>query len=257
MRKLIVVIGLLSVLFTTAFSSPRDSFKWQVGEKLIYKVSWGFIRLGTLRVSVIDTVQIDGQNSYHVRLRIDSNPRLFFIDMHSQFDSYLLDNAYPLLLICQETIDGVDYSSRYEFDYTTNTLGVHYEGVDNPGVQIERLIPFTEQLQDGMSMIFYARLNCHQQKKEQLTVFYEAREGKLDISFNGLSDSITISKAIDPNPTYYLDGKAHFKAIAGFRDDFEGWFSSDARRIPLAARMKVFIGSVYLELEECENCDGL
>lgn len=32
--------------------------------------------------------------------------------------------------------------------------------------------------------------------------------------------------------------------------DFEGWFSTDNRRVPLAARMKVFVGSVYIELEK-------
>ena len=228
-------------------------FKWQIGEELTYKVSWGFIRLGTVRLSILDTVQIDGVKTYQARLDIDSNPWLVFVNMHSTFESYLMDSTFPRLLICDERIENKEYHSRYEFDYKNEEIIIHHEGIENPDKIIDKRLPLNKELQDGMSIIFYARANCHLEKSEQLTVFYAAQEGTLDINFTGQSDSIEVSFADEKMSAYYIKGEANFKAIAGFGGKYEGWFSTDKRHVPLAARMEVFIGSVYLELEDYKN----
>ena len=66
-------------------------------------------------------------------------------------------------------------------------------------------------------------------------------------------DDIEVDFSDEKVPVLHLDGEAHFKAIAGFSGEYEGWFSTDEQHVPLAARMEVFIGSVYIELEEWEN----
>lgn len=249
-----ICLGLLFYLYSSATALQIDSvYQWQIGEDLTYGVSWGFIRLGTIQLSVVDTVQMMGQTTYHTKLIIDSNPWLFFINMHSQYDSYLLENTFPLLLICKEEIDDVEYNSRYEFDYQKQEIKVHYEGVEEPYEKIDKVIPLNNQIQDGMSIIFYARTHSNQKEHKQLSVFYEAREGILDINFTGNRDSIEAAFSDDPIPALYLNGSAHFTAIAGFNGNYEGWFSLDPQHIPLMARMEVFVGSVYIELEECKT----
>lgn len=250
-KKIIKVLLIIFIVFSTLFSQENQQlFKWQTGEELTYKVSWGFIRLGTLHLSIIDTTNIDGVKTYHTQFKIDSNPWLFFINMHSVFDSYLMGDTFPLLFICKEEIDGEEYNSEYRFDYKNKEIVVHYEGAENPDLKIDKRLPMEKQLQDGMSIIFYARANCYKNKKEQLHVIYEAQEGILNINFTGSKDSVSVLFSDDKIPAYYLNGEAHFKAIAGFSGEFEGWFSIDNRRVPLAARMKVFVGSVYIELEK-------
>jgi len=248
-----------TVFFVIFFASTvigqdnKEIFKWQIGEELTYKVSWGFIRLGTLQLSILDTVQIDGMKAYHTRLSIDSNPWLFFVNMHSTFNSYLLENSYPLLLICEEEIDNEEYHSRYEFDYENSEIIVHHEGIENPDKTIDKSLPLNKKLQDGMSIIYYARANCYREKSEHLVVFYAAQEGTLEIKFSSQTESIEVSFTDGNMSAYYINGEAHFKAIAGFGGNYEGWFSLDEQRVPLAARMEVFVGSVYLELEEYRN----
>ena len=194
---------------------------------MTYKVSWGFIQLGTIRLSVLDTVQIDGETTYHTQLKIDSSPWLFFVNMHSVFENYLLSDTFPRLSVFQEEIDDEEYNSRYAFDYDNNEINVHHEGVENPGVKLDKKIPLTNQLQDGMSLVFYARANCNQVKREQLSVFYAAQEGVLDINFTGSIDTIEVSFSDEEVPVLYLNGEAHFKAIAGFGGEYEGWFILD------------------------------
>lgn len=252
-KYLIIGIVLLFSQYSNVYSFQAASFKWQIGEELTYKVSWEFIRIGTVSLSVVDTVTIHGAKTYHLKMKIDSSPWLFFVNMHSEFDSYLTEDTYPRLLICKEEIDGDDYDSRYQFDYENKEIVIHHEGVENPDKKIDKRMPLEKQIQDGISIIFYARKNCTTSKKEKLFVIAEAKEGVLDINFTGKTKDIEISIAQNKAPAYYINGEAHFKSIAGFSGGYKGWFSLDERRVPLAAEMKVFIGSVYLELEDWKN----
>ena len=104
-----------------------------------------------------------------------------------------------------------------------------------------------------MSIIFYARANCEKKSKENLNVFHELQEGLLEINFSGKTDTIDVLCLKKEVPALYLNGNANFSAIAGFGGEYEGWFSTDEQHIPLAARMKIFVGSVYIELEKYKN----
>ena len=124
---------------------------------------------------------------------------------------------------------------------------------ENKNQVIDKKFPLEKKLQDEMSIIFYARANCYKQKKELLNVFFAAKEESLDINFTGKIDTIGLAEFDNDIYAYYLNGNANFKAIAGFGGEYEGWFSTDEQHVPLAARMEVFVGSVYLELEEYKN----
>ena len=50
-----------------------------------------------------------------------------------------------------------------------------------------------------------------------------------------------------------LNGSTTIKGIAGFSGAYQGWFSTDGRAVPLQAKLKVFIGSVTVELENWKN----
>jgi hypothetical protein len=52
-----------------------------------------------------------------------------------------------------------------------------------------------------------------------------------------------------PIMTTHFDGTANWTGVYGLTGSFEGWFSDDAARVPIKAKMKVYIGSVTLELQ--------
>jgi hypothetical protein len=49
--------------------------------------------------------------------------------------------------------------------------------------------------------------------------------------------------------TYYLSGSADWKALYGLGGKFEGWFSADEARVPIFAKMNVYIGNIEIELK--------
>ncbi|MCD4676180.1 MAG: DUF3108 domain-containing protein [Desulfobacula sp.] len=251
--KIIIIFICILLHFPIALLSVENTFQWQVGEELTYKVKWSFIRLGTLKLQVVDTLTIDNTFVYHTRMFIDSNPLLFFVNMHSVYDSYIGEDFYPHLFIADEKIDGVTYKTRYRFNYADSLIHIKMTDVKDTTHIIEKKLPLDEKVQDGMSMIFYARGNVHLKKTETLTAFFEARKGKLDINFKGKDKKIKINSINSPIETYKVFGEANFKAIAGFGGKYSGWFATDKQRPPLKAEMKVFIGNVTIELEEWKN----
>ena len=51
----------------------------------------------------------------------------------------------------------------------------------------------------------------------------------------------------------FMDGKANFIGVFGLTGGFRGWFSDDAERVPIIAKLNVLVGSVTLELKEWKH----
>ena len=255
LKYLIFSAWMLVNLPVLTAATPADSltFKWLIGEELTYKVKWAFIRLGTLKLQVIDTTRIDSQRVYHTRLLIDSNPLLFFVNMHSVFESYIDENFYPHLFVADETIDGVTYKTYYRFNHPERLVDVRMTDVEDTTRIIEKQIPMEETFQDGMSLIFFTRGNVRKGGTYNLTAFYEAKIGKLLLRVREKKSRIKIEAFNQLVDAFEVDGKANFKAIAGFQGKFRGWFATDRYAPPLYALLKVFIGNVSVELESWEK----
>lgn len=247
---------LFFLLLTISESYARNKFHWVIGEEFTYKVKYGFLRLGTLKMQVADSVQMDKQKIYKTLLYIDSNPMIFFVNMHSIYESYIDENFYPHLFLADEKIDGKYYKTRYRFDYLNKLIDVKMTDLEDTSKIIIKQMPMDEKVQDGMSLIFYARGNVHLPKEETLTAFYEAKKGKIFIRFKGKGDDLKIGAIESSQKSYAVDGQAHLKAIAGFGGKYEGWFATDPQAPPLKAKLKVFIGYVTVELESWKNWFG-
>lgn len=245
---------LLVLLFSENYA--QNKFRWVIGEELTYKVKYGFLRLGTLRMHVADSMRMDEHLVYKTMLYIDSNPMIFIVNMHSVYESYIDENFYPHLFLADEKIDGKYYNTRYRFDYPNKIIDVTMTDLEDTSKIIIKKIPLDEKVQDGMSLIFYARGNVHLAKEETLTAFYEAKKGKIFIRFKGKGDNLKIDAIETSQKSYAVDGVANMKAIAGFGGKYEGWFATDPQAPPLKAKLKVFIGYVTVELESWKNWFG-
>ncbi len=249
-------VSLFLLIFLFSENKAQNKFRWVIGEELTYKVKYGFLRLGTLTMQVVDSVRMDEQKVYKTMVHIDSNPMIFFVNMHSVYESYINENFYPHLFLADEKIDGKYYKTRYRFDYLNKLIDVKMTDLEDTSKIIIKKIPLDEKMQDGMSLIFYARGNVHLAKEETLTAFYEAKKGKIFIRFKGKGDAMKIDALESSQQCYAVDGQANIKAIAGFGGKYEGWFATDPQAPPLKAKLKVFIGYVTVELEAWKNWFG-
>lgn len=251
--KLITCLILIPIFIPTTLISKGTSFQWQIGEELTYKVEWSFIRLGTVKLQVYDTLTINDKFVYHLKFYIDSNPLLFFVNMHSVYECFIDDLIRPHLFNAEEYIDNISYKTEYRFNYEDRLISINMTDVNNTANVIVEDIPLDKRIFDGISLIFYARANVPYVKSEILNVLFERQKGNITINFKGNKDKVEVDAFDMPLETYYLDGELHIKGIAGVTGPFKGWFAVDRKRPPLKAELKVFIGHIKVELEEWKN----
>ena len=245
-----ILLFITSVLCPTLLLSKSNQFSWEVGEELTYKVKWSFIRLGTIKVQVNDTLTIDDTFVYHIKLFVDSNPLLFFVNMHSVYESYITKNFQLYRFVSEEKIDGVTYLAEYRFNYADSLIHTIMTDMENPEITIKRDDPLNETLLDGTSMIFYTRAHLMPVRTDTLISFFASKRGKVAINFKGRYDKIKIDAFKIPLDSYYVDGIVRMKGIAGLTGPYKGWFATGNQSPPLKAEMKVFIGSVKIQLEK-------
>ncbi len=253
MKKRLVIICLINILLLSVPLKAEDAFQWRIGEKLTYKVKWAFIRLGTVKLELVDTLRVDSVPVRHARFHIDSNPILFFVNMHSVFDCYLDSSARPLKYIASEKIDGKLKKAVYNFYYSDSVFTIDFYSGGATSAYRRKTLPLTETVFDGISLISYSRRHIANPQKKILTAFLDDDLGKVKIDYLGEGESIKIGAIKNKIPTYTTKGTILMKGIAGVTGPFKGWFARDRQRPPLRALLKVFIGNVEVELEKWEG----
>ncbi|MBI5324332.1 MAG: DUF3108 domain-containing protein [Ignavibacteriae bacterium] len=68
------------------------------------------------------------------------------------------------------------------------------------------------------------------------------------INFTGKTENIEIDAVDYPVRTIFFSGKADWEGVYGVTGQFEGWFSDDNARIPIQAKMKLYIGNAEIHL---------
>jgi hypothetical protein len=261
MRKRILILYIL--LFTIAVNGlhaqgyPPPVYKWQVGEELSYTVRWSFLHLGRLVLQVLNADTLSGRPVYHCRIHIDSNPSLPFINLHDIYDSFI-DSAgfYSHIFISYEGKGDHLIYTRYDFDYEKNSVHMQIENRkgNHSIVELDSTGAIHKKVQDSLSLLYFARAMAHNKAKLTVPVF---AYNKLDSTHINFRDKLSKIKTNDHKiKTLFLDGRLKFVGIAGVKQDFKGWFSTDEQAVPLKANMKAFVGNVTLELDEWKYWGG-
>ena len=248
-KSVVLILFFMCIIFRIPLVSDEQPVRWSVGEELVYKVKWSFLRLGTIRAQISDTVSIDGQRAYHIRLFVDSNPTLFFVSHHAVYETFFDDTLKVFLFRCDEKIEGVTYHTTYRIDHANSRVHIDMTDEKDPTNQIIDTTSFHGKLHDGTSLLYYARAHVHNTKMDTLRYMDDGKVELAIIDFQGPKGSVKIGSLEAPVPAYYLEGHVMGGGIAGLKGDFKGWFARDGQRPPLKAKMKVFVGSVTLELE--------
>ena len=242
---------LITILFI--MNSHLQAYEWKVGEEFVYRVKWMHFRIATVKLQVLGQCEINGHEVYHTSFKIDSNPVLFFINIHSSFESYIDKQCRPHLYVSSQKNDGVGYQSNYAFDYATDTIKATITNQEDTTKVIEKMVPLDGKVYDGVSLIFYLRSVVHQEGNEELFAFVNGEKKRLSIEKRGQGKKMRVKPVHEPFQTYEINGKAHFTSIAGVNGKFRAWFAIDDQVPPLAAHFKVFLGEVKMSLESWNN----
>lgn len=253
MRTLKILI--ISIIFDlTSSTFAGNQFHWMVGEKLVYKVRWAFVRLGTVQMYLSDTVRVDGHLLYKVDLKMDSNPVLIFVNLHNQYQC-LVDSLFrPVKYVVKEK-DGKQINQFiYWFDYQNNRAKLQiFDPDDLNRVVQQKELKLDHYMYDGISLTYFARGNAREGARFRVYSFVYDRVGPVDINFQDEPEMVYFKPIQRDLETFVVEGMFHLKGIAGVTGKYKSWFTHDDRRVPLGAKMKVFIGNVNVELESWEK----
>jgi hypothetical protein len=229
-------------------------------EELVYEVSWSMFKLGKIRIKLAPN---PSKGSVYTAAAYSDSYDLPFIDFHaistSEMDSSLFSYGASLF----EKRDTNWLRQVYTFDPATQVYVTENAFVKDVRSSPQRppqcdslRLPYT-RFQDGTSILYFARARVHDQRAVAVPTLVRGKAGKTNFYFPGERTTETIDAVSYPIRVIEFEGKAEFEGIFGLTGDFTGWFSDDNAAVPIKAKMKVLLGSVWIELKEWKRGNWL
>ena len=248
---LISSVFLLTLVWNfTAFGQAGwyESSAFCGGEWLKYKVKWGIIRLGTVEIFQEKT----GENHspiFKVRMHAKSN-NLPFINVFFINEGNL--NPYHPTLQHFTLISGKEADNVTTYVYNPHSKTVLMKTVEQGKiVRLDSLI-HSDAIYDALGMFMFIRCLSASGFNITLNNIVDFKISQTHLKFSGEIDTINVSAFEKRQTALKFSGKADWvgKAWAGVTGPFHGWISHDSCAIPLKVQIKIFLGSITLELEK-------
>lgn len=218
-----------------------------VGEELVYNVRYSFINLGQVRIITTARTDVNGIPTIHTKAFINSYSGIPFVSLNAIFESWI-DTLFFSRKFLGKTKEGKSWDySNYFFQYDSSRVVVE-SGRRDSVVEKRDTTNIQGEYQDGLSIFFYARQHLHSGRNMNVNTFVKEQKVNTYLNFANKRKAVEIDIVDYPIDVVEFDGTAQFEGIYGLTGDFEGWFSNDEARVPILAKMKVFIGSVTIEL---------
>lgn len=249
-------LSVLSVLLFFAFLSPAqaqtkslrtvENKAFRPGEKLKFRVHYGFVDAGTAELEVASEIQkIGPRECYHVVGTGKSQGAFdWFFKVRDRYESFIDCSAIvPWLFIRNISEGGYKKTQQVVFN--------HYQ--DSAKSQ-EKTIAIPEYTQDLVSAIFYARTLDFETAKPgdvfPIMGYLDDEIIPLNIKFMGretLRTDLGYFRCVKFRPLLQ-EGRV-FKE----KEDMTVWVSDDANRIPVRVQTDILIGSIKMDLTGYEN----
>jgi len=224
----------------------KTSEKLVVGEDLTYVVKYAFFNLGEVRFKVLEKTQINNKPVYKTIAYIDSYPDLPIVSLHQIYESYIDSTLFPLKFFAKIFRDDTVF---VEYNFTEVSKVEMKKGkYGSSKLLIDSTATTNNRLQDGLSILFFARMNIGEHRTDSVRCFVNEKEEITVLNFFTEREPVSIDAVEYEVDCVRLNGKTDFVSVYGLTGDFEGWFSNDSFSVPIRATMNVIIGSINLEL---------
>jgi hypothetical protein len=231
-----------------AQSRSYNSTPFQAGEMLRYKVSWHFIRLGTMVIQQ-QLAEANDTSKFVVKMHAESDPSLSFINVFFVNQSRLFSHSPTNIDHMLESGRAKKTRKLYRYDSASKCIvmethvngqitgrgSLAYDGAYYDAVGLFMLI----RCLSGSGLAFSApTISGMQLKHTELRFTNEVQELRTDA-------------LKQPVKGRRLEGKIGWvdKSSGGMTGAFNVWISDDDAAIPLKAEFKISLGAIALELE--------
>lgn len=250
-KKIRNSVLLLTLLYITAVQqtvAQETSPIFHVGEELVYKVTFLGITLGSITIKTIDTAEFGNKKAYIVKGEISSSPGIPFASIHQILESNINQNArYVFKAVANKLEEKQDWS-YIQLICNYDKFNLNIQKWFKNQKEIEKDVHTNKPINDGLGLFFFARSMSGESKSVKIPTFMGMDTATTLIEFTGKTENIKIDAIDRKIRTKLIKGTAQWKGPYGLNGTFDGWFSDDEARVPIKAKMKVFIGSVNIEL---------
>ena len=247
-RALSCAAALLPVLSNLWALPAADDSVFQAGEELTYNVSFGPLNIGQVRIALLKKELADRESVYTATAHIDSYKGVPFVNLHAVYDDHIAEGIYSTWFRSRRKDEGVWVTHEYVYDYPNHRVSIKQGVAGSERVVRRDTLRLDTLFQDGLSLLFLARKNLMTDRTMVIPTLVNEKKGKTIIRFSRERAKEQIDAVNYPIDLIHFEGDADFVGIFGLTGAFEGWFSNDAARVPVVAKMKVLIGNIRIEL---------
>jgi len=222
------------------------------GEWLRYKVKWGFIQLGTIEVFQKKIIY-DGSPAFKIMMHGQSR-KLPFINVYF-INEGIIDQYKPTLQHFTLTSDK-DGNNVTTFIYNSQSKTISMKNLQKEQVVRLDSIVYIDDLYDALGMFMMIRCLSESGRKVKLNNIIEFQISQTQLNFTEEVDTIKVAAFDTDQKALKFSGYADWeggKSWAGVSGSFKGWISHDSKAIPLKVKIKIFLGSIILELEDIKR----
>lgn len=229
-------------------SSKRTSTVLKPGEELMYKVSYGFITLGYIKLTTEKQTTYNNREVAVAKANLKSADGIPFVDLNVVFRSWMSPSTqYSHKFYAAEKQDESTWEvEEYFFEYPKDYIGLRTRVKNN--VSDTNTIGTSEYWSDGLSLLYLAREFANTKRNVRIPTMIMGDTARTIINFRNEQEAVEIDAVDYEVDALVLDGKALWEGVYGMKGDFVGWFSNDEARVPIRAELEVYVGDVTLEL---------
>ncbi len=248
MKFRFLILSFLVFSIGGLLANSQTKIVMQPGEELEYEVSFFNVKLGKIKIVTEQIADYRGFQVYRAKSFMESYSGIPFVDLKASYSSWI-DTT-------------ISFSHRFEgslkldadrwafqkilFNYDENMI---YNEKYEDRVLIEKLNTHTtKKINDGLSLFFLARQYTNMKRSVKVPTLMDTKIGTTYLNFHGKKENVQIPAIKYPVKTLYFDGRADWEGVYGLSGKFEGWFSDDDARVPIRAKMNVYVGNVVIEL---------
>jgi hypothetical protein len=220
--------------------------KWH--EVFTYEVRYSFFELGEVKVEITSDTLADGNQRLRLQSIITSNSSVPFVGKEENHYTSVLGISGSDLRVHEFWSDNVDEEnyreSEYVFDHDLQNVYANEKG-ESPDT-----LALVEPASAGHALLYFTRLTAGVDTTVIFPVYINRK--KSDLTMNQTTK--TEMREYDAFPgevkTYYGKGNTDIDGPFGFSGEFESWYLADDLRVPVEARVNVWLGNVKIKLIE-------
>ena len=233
---------------------------FDIGEKLIFKIRYGFIKAGNAEMKVMKKTRLRGREVYHLQTTASSVPFFdAFYKVRDVVNSFVATDGFYSLRFEKKLREGDYYVDQFVDYYQEDSLAalefIRYEDSDlNIRDRKQREMTVPPFINDILSSFYYVR-NLDLQVGKSVFISNHEKDKVYDLEIKVYKkETIDVEagefRCIVVEPL--LKGEGIFKQDGRLKI----WLTDDDKKIPVQMKTKIAIGSLTTELVKIEGVRG-